>query len=117
MKTYKVKVNGKVYEVELEAVNESAGSIKAEPAPVSAPAPVAAAPVTGGQSVVAPIGGKLLSVNVKVGDTIKVGQVVAVIEAMKLENEVPSTAAGTVASIAVKAGDMVANKDVIITLK
>jgi len=115
MKVYKVKVNGKVFEVELEAVSEKAGSVAAPAAAAPAkeePAPV----VTGGASIKAPIAGKLLSVKVNVGDTIKVGQVVAVIEAMKLENEVPSPVAGKVAAINVKVGSQVNNGDVIITL-
>ena len=117
MKTYRVKVNGKVYEVELEAVSESNGNIQAAK-PAEKPAPQAAAPApTGGQSVVAPIAGKIVNVKVKVGDVIKVGDVVATIEAMKLENEVPSPIAGKVASIAVKAGDAVENKSVLLTLE
>lgn len=114
MKIYKVKVNGKLFEVELEAVNEVAGSISA---PVSAPAPAAApAPVTGGQTIDAPIAGKVLKINVKVGDTVKKGQNVAVIEAMKLENEIPASIEGTVKEIRVSVGAQVNNKDVLIVL-
>lgn len=114
MKIYKVKVNGKVYEVELEAVTESAGSVKADAATA---APAESAPVAGGAAtVVAPIAGKVLDVKVKVGDTVKKGQVVAVIEAMKLENEVPSTASGKVVEIKVAKGASVNNKDVLIVL-
>ena len=114
MKVYKVKVNGKVYEVELEAVSEQAGSVapsaKAEEKP-------AAAPVTGGQGIKAPIAGKVVALKVKVGDVIKVGDIVGVIEAMKLENEVPSPVAGKVAAINAKVGSVVANGEVIITLE
>ena len=114
MKIYKVKVNGKLFEVELEAVSEVAGSIAA---PVAAPAPAAApAPVTGGQTIDAPIAGKVLKINVKVGDTVKKGQNVAVIEAMKLENEIPSSIEGTVKEIRVSVGAQVNNKDVLIVL-
>lgn len=114
MKIYKVKVNGKLFEVELEAVNEVAGSIAA---PVAAPAPAAApAPVTGGQTIDAPIAGKVLKINVKVGDTVKKGQNVAVIEAMKLENEIPASIEGTVKEIRVSVGAQVNNKDVLIVL-
>ncbi len=114
MKIYKVKVNGKLFEVELEAVNEVAGSISA---PVLAPAPAAApAPVTGGQTIDAPIAGKVLKINVKVGDTVKKGQNVAVIEAMKLENEIPASIEGTVKEIRVSVGAQVNNKDVLIVL-
>lgn len=112
MKIYKVKVNGKLYEVELEAVEEVKGNI-------SAPKEVkeASAPVSGGaNTIVAPIAGKVLDVKVKVGDTIKKGQTVAVIEAMKLENEVPSAFDGKVVEIKVSKGATVNNKDALIVL-
>lgn len=111
MKIYKVKVNGKVYEVELEAVEEVQGSIEVESKPQSAPVSNGA-----GSSIVAPIGGKLLEVKVKVGQTVNKGDVVCIIEAMKLENEVVATESGVVKEIVVSAGAMVANKDVLIIL-
>ena len=114
MKTYRVKVNGKVYEVELEAVSEKAGSVSA---PEAKPEPAAKVAPTGGQSVNAPIAGKIVAIKVKVGDVIKVGDVVGVIEAMKLENEVPSPVAGKVASIVGKVGNAVNNGDPLITLE
>ena len=112
MKTYKVKVNGKLYEVQLEAVSESAETISAptKTAPTSAP-------VSAGTSVVeAPIAGKVLSIKVNVGDTVKKGQVVAIIEAMKLENEIPASADGVVKEICVSVGSAVNNKDKLIVL-
>ena len=113
MKTYKVKVNGKLYEVQLEAVSESAQTISA-PAKEAAPTP---APVSAGASVVeAPIAGKVLSIKVNVGDTVKKGQVVAIIEAMKLENEIPASADGVVKEICVSVGTAVNNKDKLIVL-
>lgn len=109
MKIYKVKVNGKVYEVELEAVSEASGSIEA--------APKAAAPAAAGdQSILAPIAGKVLDVKVKVGDKVNKGDTVCIIEAMKLENEVKSGFTGTVKDIKVTKGAMVQNKDVLIIL-
>jgi len=113
MKIYKVKVNGKVYEVELEAVEEKEGSIAVE-----SKAPVAAAPASSGagSTIFAPIGGKLLEVKVKVGQTVNKGDVVCIIEAMKLENEVVATESGVVKEIVVSAGAMVANKDALIIL-
>ena len=115
MKLYRVKVNGKVYEVELEAVSEKEGSITAAPAAAQAAAP-AAAPVSGSKTIDAPIAGKVVAVKVSVGDTVKKGQTVAVIEAMKLENEVPATADGKVVEIKAAAGTVVSNKDVLIVL-
>ena len=114
MKTYKVKVNGKLYEVQLEAVTESAESISA---PAKASTPVAPATASAGASAVeAPIAGKVLSIKVKEGDTVKKGQVVAVIEAMKLENEIPASADGVVKEICVSIGAVVNNKDKLIIL-
>ena len=85
MKLYRVKVNGKVYEVELEAVTETNGTITAPTAPVAPQAPVS----TGeGVPFLAPIGGKVLDVKVNVGTQVKKGDILCVIEAMKLENEV-----------------------------
>ena len=111
MKIYKVKVNGKVYEVELEAIEEKEGSIAT---PTTAPA----APTSSGagSTIFAPIGGKLLEVKVKVGQTVNKGDVVCIIEAMKLENEVVATESGVVKEIVVSAGAMVANKDALIIL-
>lgn len=113
MKTYKVKVNGKLYEVQLEEVTENSESISS---PV-ATQPSAPAPVSSENAVIeAPIAGKVLSVNVKVGDAVKKGQLVAVIEAMKLENEIFASAEGTVKEIRASVGAMVNNKDALIIL-
>lgn len=113
MKTYRVKVNGKLYEVQLEEVTESNESISA-PAQTQQSAP---APVASGSGVIeAPIAGKVLSVNVKVGDAVKKGQLVAVIEAMKLENEIFASAEGTVKEIRASVGATVNNKDALIIL-
>ena len=112
MKVYKVKVNGKLYEVELEAVDEVKGSVNA-PAAESAKQ---AASGQGAANILAPIAGKLLDIKVKVGDAVKKGEIVAVIEAMKLENEVPSTADGIVKEIKASKGNAVNNGDVLIVL-
>ena len=109
MKLYRVKVNGKVFEVELEAVSEVQGNVT--PSPVQTPAPL-----TNGATIVAPIAGKVLEVKVKVGDRVSKNQTVAVIEAMKLENEVPSPVEGVVKEIKVNAGASVNNGDVLIVL-
>lgn len=116
MKKYRLKVNGKVFEVELEAIEE----VKATPAPEvkkeevkAAPTPVAS---KGNRDVIAPIGGVVVKVNVKVGDNVKKGQVLLLIEAMKLENEVVSPVEGKVIDIKVKSGDNVQTKDLLVIL-
>ena len=112
MKIYKVKVNGKVYEVELESVSEAQGTIAvAQNAAPQAPAAPAAA---GDQEVKAPMAGTILDVKVAVGAQVKKGQVIAILEAMKLENEVVSTADGTVKQVLVNKGQAVTNQQVLI---
>ena len=112
MKIYKVKVNGKVYEVELESVTEAQGSIAVAP---QAAAPAQAAPVAAGdQEVKAPMAGTILDVKVAVGAQVKKGQVIAILEAMKLENEVVSTADGTVKQVLVNKGQAVTNQQVLV---
>ena len=111
MKIYKVKVNEKVYEVQIESVTESAGSIEVAP---TAAAPVAA---TGKEeTIVSPMAGTILDVKVNVGDKVEKGQVVAILEAMKLENEVVATASGVVKQVLVSKGKAVQNQEGIIIL-
>ena len=109
MKIYRVKVNGKLYEVELEAVSEVKGSIVVEDeksAPIS----------DGAQTILAPFACKVVDIKVNVGDTVKKGDVVLIVEAMKLENEVVSAFNGTVKEIKVSKGAAVNNKDILIVL-
>ena len=113
MKVYKAKVNGKVYEVEVEAVDEVKGSIETPAETKTEPAVVS----QGSNEILAPIAGKVLSFNVNVGDTVKKGQTVAIIEAMKLENEIQSAFDGKVKQIVVSVGADVRNKDVLIVLE
>lgn len=118
MKIYKVKVNGKTYVVELEAVDE----IKSAPVEIPAAAKAAespAAPVaTGeGQDVLSPIQGNVVDVKVKVGDKVKKGDVLMIIEAMKLENDIPSTCDGIVSSIMVSKGTAVTAKQPLVKIK
>ena len=121
MKIYKIKVNGKTYKVELEAIDEVASKApaKVEETKVEA-APTPAAQVTGegnGTPVVSPIQGTVLDIKVKVGDKVKKGQTVCIVEAMKLENEVVSTADGIVSEVLVTKGASVASKAPLIMVK
>ena len=105
MKKYNVTVNGTAYEITLEAVD--AADVKAAPAPAAAPAAApapAAKPVTGGETVSSPMPGTILSVNVTNGATVKKGDVLMVLEAMKMENEIMSPCDGTVTSVNVSKG-------------
>ena len=104
MKAYKVTVNGNVYEITLEVIDKA--DIKTPAAPVAAPAPAAApAPVAAGaQTISAPMPGTILKVNVANGQAVKKGDVLMVLEAMKMENEIMAPADGTVTSVNVNAG-------------
>ena len=116
MKKYRVNVNGTVYEVELE---EMTGAPAAAPvaAPVAAPAPsAAAAPAAGGEKVTSPMPGTILSVNVAAGDAVKRGQVLMILEAMKMENEIMCPCDGTVASVSVTKGAAVESGTLLCTI-
>ena len=105
MKKYNVTVNGTAYEITLEAVD--AADVKAAPAPAAAPAAApapAAKPATGGETVSSPMPGTILSVNVTNGASVKKGDVLMVLGAMKMENEIMSPCDGTVTSVNVSKG-------------
>ena len=103
MKKYRVTVNGTVYEIELEELTGAAPSAPAAPA---AAAPAAAAPA-GGEQVTSPMPGTILAVNVAVGDTVKRGQVLMILEAMKMENEIMCPCDGKIASVNTSKGSSV----------
>ena len=110
MKKYRVNVNGTVYEVELE---EMTG---APAAPAAVPAAPAAAPAAGGEKVTSPMPGTILSVNVAAGDTVKRGQVLMILEAMKMENEIMCPCDGTVTSVSVTKGTAVESGTLLCTI-
>ena len=125
MKKYNVTVNGVTYEVLVEET-DSASAPAAAPAP-AAPAPAPAAPkasapkaapagAQGSIKVTAPMPGTILKMNVKVGDTVKANDLVCVLEAMKMENEIFAKEGGTVKSVDAPQGASVSSGDVIITL-
>ncbi len=115
MRKFNVNVNGKSYYVEVE---EAGSTASVQPAVVAAPAPVAAAPApavsapapaakpAGGVAVVSPMPGQVLRFIVSEGASVKKGEKIIVIEAMKMENEIVASADGVV-SFAVKKGDNV----------
>lgn len=123
MKNYTITVNGKVYDVVVEEkVGAAPGPISAAPTAPSTPAvaPAVPAPAAGGAqgSVVinAPMPGKILAVKASVGQAVKKGDVILLLEAMKMENEVVASDDGTIASINVASGDMVEAGDVLASL-
>ena len=118
-----VTVNGVNYDVELEnavaPVQQASPAQSAPVAPVaSAPKAQAAAPAhaTGGKAITSPLPGVIISVDVKEGSVVKRGQKVAVIEAMKMENDILADADGTVTAVHVSKGDTVAEDAKIVTI-
>ena len=107
MRNFSVTVNGKQYNV---AVEETAAGA----APVAAPAPAPAAGA--GTKVAAPMPGTIMSVKANVGDAVKEGQVIMILEAMKMENDIVAPCDGTVTSIVVKSGDSVETNQTLATI-
>ena len=105
MKRYNITVNGKAYDVAVEEVGGSAAVAPVAAAPVAA-AP-AAAPVADGTKVTAPMPGTILDIKVAVGDTVKSGQAICVLEAMKMENDVNAPCDGKVLSVNTTKGSAV----------
>ena len=105
MKKYKVNVNGNLYEITLEVVDGA--DVKAPAAPAAAPAAPAAAPVAapaGGEKINAPMPGTILDVKVANGQAVKKGDVLMILEAMKMENEILAPCDGTVDAVSVSKG-------------
>ena len=134
---YIVTVNGEKYDVEVERVGGGSSPLSRRPmertarpreaAPVAQSAPMpqaaapapAAAPAAAGSAgaVVSPMPGTILEVKVKEGDSVSVGQVVVILEAMKMETEIVSEVAGSVAAVRVKKGDAVDTDTVLVEVK
>ena len=131
MKNLKITVNGKTYDVAVEEVGAASAAAAPAPAatpaapsapvaaPISAPAaaPAPAAMGTGeGKPIICPMPGTIINVLVKVGDAVKKGTVLLILEAMKMENEIQAVEAGTVTGINVRKGDTINADDVMLTI-
>ena len=126
MRKFMITVNGATYEVDVEEVGgaqtaapvRAAASVAAAPAaPVKAAAPAAAPTATAaGESVKAPMPGNILDVKVKVGDTVKQGDALVVLEAMKMENDIPAPHDGKVVQVCVQKGATVNAGDALVVL-
>ena len=127
MNKYQYKVQGVDYDVEIEEVEGNVAKVivngirkpVARPAaPVAAPAAAPAAPVAAGDGspIKAPLPGTIIELKVNVGDTVKVGDVLLVLEAMKMQNNIESEFDGTVTSITVKQGESVMEGAVLLTI-
>ncbi len=120
MKNYTITVNGNVYDVTVDegASNAAVAAPQAQAPKKAAPAPKKAAPAgaAGAVKVASPMPGKILSIKASAGQAVKRGEVLLILEAMKMENEVVAPQDGTVASINVTEGAMVESGDVLATL-
>lgn len=130
MRKFIINVNGSSYEVEVEEVGGTPSAAPAAapraaapaPAPAAAPkaapapAPAPAAPPAGATNVTAPMPGNIVSVNVSVGQTVNAGDVLCILEAMKMENEIMAPSAGKVVAVSASAGSTVNTGDVLVSL-
>ena len=113
MKKYRVNVNGSLYEVEIEEMAAPAAMSAPAPAPAAAPA---AAPAGAGAQIKAPMPGTILDVKVQNGQAVKKGDILVILEAMKMENEIQAPCDGTVGSVSVRKGDSVETQALICTI-
>lgn len=129
MKNLKITVNGTAYDVQVEEVAAGAAPVAAPapaakpaapavaPAPASAPAPAAAPVPAGAETVNSPMPGTIVSVNVSAGQNVKKGDVLVVLEAMKMENEIMAPRDAVVASVQVNKGDSVDSGTPLVSLQ
>lgn len=113
MKKYRVNVNGTVFEVEIE---EMTGAPAAPAVAAAAPAPAAPAAPAGDEKITAPMPGTILAVNVANGSAVKKGDVLMILEAMKMENEIMAPCDGTVTSVSVTKGAAVESGTLLCTI-
>lgn len=119
MKKYHITVNGNLYEVEVEEVSATAAPVATSTPTPKATAPKASAPkaAAGTTPVTAPMPGTILEVKTTVGATVKRGDTLFILEAMKMENEIPAPQDGVVASIDVVKGASVSTGAILASLK
>ena len=114
---FKIKIEGKIFEAEVEEIG---GEKTAQPAPAvtkTAPPPQVPLPQSGsGNSVVAPMPGKVISIKVSKGQAVNAGDIVLILEAMKMEQEIKSSISGTVSDIPVSKDDTVKKDQPLVVL-
>lgn len=118
MRKFNISVNGNTYEVEVEEIGGAPAQApkSAAPAPKPVAPKAAAAPVAGAITVEAPMPGNIVSIKVKTGDTVNEGDVLCVLEAMKMENEIMAPKAGKVVAVCTSQGAAVQTGDALISI-
>ncbi len=116
MKSYTITVNGSAYDVTVEETGAGSAPAAAPAAPKAAAPKAAPKAAAGGAPINAPMRGTIVDIKVKVGDKVTNGTVVAVLEAMKMENDIVSDRDGVVASICVNKGEAVETGAPVVTL-
>lgn len=123
MKKFNITVNGNAYEVEIEEVKAAApvaaapkAAPAAAPAPKAAPAAAAAAPAAGDNTVTAPMPGKIVKLVASVGQAVNAGDVLLILEAMKMQNEIYAPQDATVSEVRVSANQTVATGEDMVVL-
>ena len=119
MKTLRITVNGTPYDVQVEEVSGGAATAvpAAAQAPKAAPAPTAPAPAVGAEVISSPMPGTIMSIDVKVGQAVKKGDILVILEAMKMENEIMAPHDATVAAVHVNKGDSVESGTALVSLQ
>jgi len=126
MKKFQITFKGQVYELDVEEISDKKPAVqKTASAPISTSAPIAVPSSTpkvaptapaGAQTVSAPMPGKILTINIKAGDSVKRGDVIFILEAMKMQNEIMATQDGKVSDVSVAVGQTVSTGDILAVL-
>lgn len=116
MKKYRVNVNGSLYEIEIEEMAAPAKMSAAAPAAAPAAPAAAPAPASAGAQVKAPMPGTILDVKVQAGQSVKKGDVLVILEAMKMENEICAPSDGKITGVNVRKGDSVETQALLCTI-
>ena len=116
MKNLRITVNGVAYDVQVEELSGNEAPAAAAPVKAAAPKKAAAAAAGAGEKVAAPMPGTIVSVNVSDGQSVKKGDVLVVLEAMKMENEIKAPKDGTITGISVSKGESVDTGATLVTI-
>jgi len=118
IRMFRIKIDGKVYEAEVEEIGSTAPAASKQSAPPRpAPAPSLPQQSLSGNTIVAPMPGKIIAIKVSPGQKIKAGDSVLILEAMKMEQEIKSPLSGTVRDILVKEGETVKKEQALLSVE